>query len=163
MTGTHDLVSRRRLGALGLGAAATATTGVVVHPAPAHAAEYLGPQAWNLLNGLWTLGQSIWNAVKKMGAAANREGAVQNMLNAAWYEAGESKNVLVIKDDHPYSISGIEGLALEAQIEYDGIPTFRVWVFDSATVTNNGDGGYINWAFRGWFDRDGSTVHFRRP
>jgi len=29
------------------------------------------------------------------------------------------------------------------------------------TIVNNGDGGYINWAFGGSFDRDGGTVHFK--
>ncbi|MCI4171015.1 stress protein, partial [Bacillus spizizenii] len=31
------------------------------------------------------------------------------------------------------------------------------------TYTNKGDGGWSNWAFRGCFDRDGSTVEFHRP
>ncbi|MCM3738638.1 stress protein, partial [Bacillus cytotoxicus] len=29
--------------------------------------------------------------------------------------------------------------------------------------TNQGDGGWINWAFRGWFDRNGNHVKFHRP
>ena len=41
---------------------------------------------------------------------------------------------------------------------------FRVIVFDSGRVVNKGDGGYINWAFQGWFDRPSdSEVVFRRP
>ncbi|MFP3821487.1 stress protein, partial [Bacillus sp. SIMBA_008] len=36
-------------------------------------------------------------------------------------------------------------------------------VFEDGSFTNKGDGGWINWAFRGWFDRDGDHVEFHRP
>ncbi|MBJ3792196.1 stress protein, partial [Bacillus sp. OA1] len=36
-------------------------------------------------------------------------------------------------------------------------------VFEDGEFTNKGDGGWINWAFRGWFDRDGGHVKFYRP
>ncbi len=37
---------------------------------------------------------------------------------------------------------------------------FGIWVFEDGEFTNKGDGGWINWAFRGWFDRDGGHVKF---
>ncbi|OJH61898.1 stress protein, partial [Bacillus subtilis] len=45
---------------------------------------------------------------------------------------------------------------------YDGI-SYGIWVFEDGTFTTKGDGGWINWDFRGWFDRDVSTVAFPRP
>jgi hypothetical protein len=38
-----------------------------------------------------------------------------------------------------------------------------VFVFKEGTFVNHGDGGYINWAFRGEFKRDGDTVDFSAP
>lgn len=32
-----------------------------------------------------------------------------------------------------------------------------------AGLNVKGDGGWINWAFRGWFDRDNQHIEFHRP
>lgn len=49
----------------------------------------------------------------------------------------------------------------------DGIASgrgvFDLYVFDRGTFSNDGDGGYINWAFYGDFTRDGSKVAFEPP
>ncbi|MCY9402193.1 stress response protein YvgO, partial [Bacillus haynesii] len=34
---------------------------------------------------------------------------------------------------------------------------------ESGQFTNQGDGGWINWAFKGWFDRNGQNVTVRKP
>jgi hypothetical protein len=93
---------------------------------------------------------------------ANREGVVRSMLEGAWYKHDQGKNVLVMKADHPYT-ADLQGVTLDATYHPSGYPSFRVVAFDSGTVTNNGDGGYINWAFQGWFDRHDMTVDFRQP
>ncbi|MFI6388851.1 hypothetical protein ACIBHY_20315 [Nonomuraea sp. NPDC050547] len=38
---------------------------------------------------------------------------------------------------------------------------YSVYIFDTAeTLVNPGDGGFINWRFKGWFNREGNTVRF---
>ncbi|MFC9247622.1 hypothetical protein ACFT7S_27540 [Streptomyces sp. NPDC057136] len=38
----------------------------------------------------------------------------------------------------------------------------RIWIFSGGgSFTNEGDGGWGNWAFYGLWDRNGSTVNFR--
>ena len=44
-----------------------------------------------------------------------------------------------------------------------GRAVFDFYVFDKGTFKNDGDGGDINWAFYGNFDRDGMTVSFEPP
>lgn len=44
-----------------------------------------------------------------------------------------------------------------------GRAVFDVYVFDNGTFSNDGDGGYTNWAYYGDFTRDGSEVTFQQP
>ncbi|MFJ5850135.1 hypothetical protein [Streptomyces sp. NPDC092903] len=44
-----------------------------------------------------------------------------------------------------------------------GRAVFDVYVFDKGTFSNDGDGGYTNWAFYGDFSRDGSEAAFEQP
>lgn len=122
-----------------------------------------GSSAPSVIWGSIDLANKIWKAVQKYTEInQNREGLVRSLLEAAWYETGESHNVLVIKDDHPKDIQ-VEGVVSDATYSFDDYPTFRVIVFESGTVTNQGDGGFINWTFRGWWDRQDSTVTFHKP
>lgn len=41
----------------------------------------------------------------------------------------------------------------------DGV-TFGIWCFQNGEFTLHSDGGYMNWAFRGWFDRQDKHVKF---
>lgn len=41
--------------------------------------------------------------------------------------------------------------------------TYGVWIFKKGRFENKGDGGYINWAFSGWYDQNGKTIDFRSP
>lgn len=100
--------------------------------------------------------------VQQVETNDNREGVVNSLLEGTWYKHDQSKNVLVMKADHPYT-ADLQGVGMDAVYHIDGYPDFRVVVFDSGTVTNNGDGGYINWAFQGWFDRQDMTVSFHTP
>ena len=166
---------RTGLAAAALAAAVTASTMPAATAAPvapdagAVSVKAAGPTlewpnagasvAW----GAVSLANKIYNAIAHYTEIdQNRSGLVQAFQNGAWYESGENKNVLVIKADHPYD-ADLEGIEFDATYDVDGYPKFRVVVFESGTVTNNGDGGYINWAFRGWFDRDDMTVTFHQP
>ncbi|KAI3433377.1 hypothetical protein D9Q98_003194 [Chlorella vulgaris] len=77
--------------------------------------------------------------------------------------AATGLNVMVfnLQQGHQFDASN-DDIQYFDSITCDGI-TFGVWAFCSGTFTNEGDGGYINWAFRGSFTRDppdSSTVVF---
>lgn len=101
------------------------------------------------------IGQAIGGAIS---SAENRDAFVKNVLNTVWYGAGERYNVMVfnLNVDHEERLSGVQ---FYGSVNYDGI-IYGIWVFESGTFENKGDGGYINWAFRGWFERDGGYVKF---
>lgn len=44
-----------------------------------------------------------------------------------------------------------------------GRAVFDVYVFDKGTFSNDGDGGYTNWAYYGDFTRDGTEATFEQP
>ena len=52
-----------------------------------------------------------------------------------------------------------EGVKLYANVRY-GKVNYGLWIAEGGSFSNTGDGGYINWAFRGWFDRVDNTVNF---
>lgn len=143
---------------VGSATGATAATA----PAVSQPAASVGAQSEGISLGAGSLqvASQIYDlVVQQIESGANREGLVKSLREAAWYAHDESKNVLVIKADHNYT-ADLQGVTLDAVYRLDRNPSFRVVVFDSGTVTNNGDGGYINWAFQGWFDRTDATVTF---
>ncbi|MCH0542554.1 hypothetical protein I3F58_23950 [Streptomyces sp. MUM 203J] len=91
----------------------------------------------------------------------NRSGYVKSLMEGAFYEAGQRYNVMVINNSNRHT-AHLRGVKYDARIS-GHYGTYRVLVFESGEFTNHGDGGWINWAFRGWFDRNGSHVKFRRP
>jgi hypothetical protein len=94
--------------------------------------------------------------------AQNREGYVRSLMEGSFYDARQKYNAMVIKASHKYT-ANLQNVVYDATVRGSGYPDFRIIVFSSGTFTNHSDGGWINWAFRGWFTRDGMTVHFRRP
>lgn len=91
----------------------------------------------------------------------NRSGYVKSLMEGAFYEAGQRYNVMVINNSNRHT-ARLKGVKYDARIS-GHYGTYRVLVFESGEFTNHGDGGWINWAFRGWFDRNGGHVKFRRP
>lgn len=117
---------------------------------------------WNVVSNLLQIAGSVAQGiVDHLETQDNREGWVRGILESAWYESDEKYNVLVIKDDHDYD-ANLEGIKFDATYDTEDYPKFRVVVFESGEITNNGDGGYINWAFRGDFERDDMTVTFNK-
>lgn len=108
------------------------------------------------------IGQAIEDAKK---SADNRSGFVKGAMEKAFFEAGQQYNVMVMNLSQGYNSNQLQGVHFFDTVNYDGI-TFGVWVFEEGTFINEGDGGYDNWAFRGWFERTGDdekTVNFHRP
>src|SRR6478609_10266899 len=88
------------------------------------------------------IGQAIEDAKK---SADNRSGFVKGAMEKSFFESGQQYNVMVMNLSQGYNSDQLQG------VQY----------FD-----NEGDGGYDNWAFRGWFERTGDdekTVNFHRP
>lgn len=94
-----------------------------------------------------------------ISSAQNREGFVKNVRNTAFFKADAKYNVMVFNLSQAHR-DRFQGVKLYASATYGDI-VYGIWVFESGTFYNDGDGGYINWAFRGWFDRDGGEVRFR--
>ncbi|MFF5448015.1 stress protein [Streptomyces sp. NPDC012888] len=105
--------------------------------------------------------QKIYNIVNEaIERGQNRSGYVKSLMEGAFYESGQRYNVMVINNANHHT-ANLHGVVYDAKVS--GIHgTYRVLVFESGQFTNHGDGGWINWAFRGWFDRDGGYVNFRR-
>ncbi|MEU8775790.1 stress protein [Streptomyces sp. NPDC048606] len=90
----------------------------------------------------------------------NRSGYVKSLMEGSFYESGQRYNVMVINDQIEY-YGELHNIVYDAKVS--GIHgRYRVLVFDSGQFWNKGDGGWINWAFRGVFDRDGGHVTFRK-
>lgn len=116
--------------------------------------------AGDLAIGAAQLGVQIENLVK---ASQNRSGFVRGLMQQANYAARGKYNVMVfnMSQDHDFSPRGTQFFK---QAVYDGV-YYGIWIFEDGTFTNKGDGGYINWAFSGKFQRTGKqghTVNFQR-
>ncbi|APT48772.1 stress protein [Bacillus pumilus] len=104
------------------------------------------------------IANAIVNAVN---ANANRSGFVKSVMESTFYAAGGRYNVMVFNLSQNYEdrFNGVKTFAT-ANL---GNVVYGIWVFESGTFKNNGDGGWDNWAFRGWFDRQDKFVTFHRP
>ncbi|WP_420079097.1 stress protein [Streptomyces sp. JL4002] len=158
-----------------------AAAGVLVPSAAAFAAEAPSPQRTaaaaaqgvapgeaGALAGKVDVASAVLDITKKImdivtdaiERKQNRSGYVKSLMEGAFYESGQRYNVMVINNANSYT-PNLRGVVYDAKVS--GIHgTYRVLVFESGEFTNHGDGGWINWAFRGWFDRDGGHVTFRR-
>ncbi|MBT2625404.1 stress protein [Bacillus sp. ISL-32] len=94
-------------------------------------------------------------------SAQNRDGFVKNLMESSFYASGQKYNVMVFNLSQEYE-DHFNGVKFYGSAVYDGI-TYGIWVFEDGSFTNKGDGGWINWAFRGWFDRNDNTAEFHRP
>ncbi|MFE3068922.1 stress protein [Streptomyces sp. NPDC059247] len=107
------------------------------------------------------LAEKVYNiTVASLEKKQNREGYVKSLMEGAFYDAGQRYNIMVINNANSIS-TNLHGVQFDARIKSD-YGTYRVIVFESGTFTNHGDGGWINWAFKGWFDRNGGNVTFHR-
>ncbi|KAL4855447.1 Sodium/hydrogen exchanger 7 [Chlorella vulgaris] len=95
------------------------------------------------------MGQAIADAVS---SAADRQACVVAAEETAYAQSGLNVMVYNMQQAFDFSYSE-EDLKFFETTTCDGI-TFGVWAFCQGTFTKHGDGGYINWAWRGDFTRD---------
>ncbi|MEH6891242.1 hypothetical protein V7024_16350 [Bacillus sp. JJ864] len=96
-----------------------------------------------------------------VNANANRSGFVKNVMESTFYSAGQRYNVMVFNLNQGY-VEQFRGVKFYGSTNYNGT-IYGIWVFEDGEFTNEGDGGWINWAFKGWFDRNDKHVKFYRP
>ncbi|WP_175411256.1 stress protein [Streptomyces sp. TRM64462] len=85
---------------------------------------------------------------------------VQEAVNKAFDAAGGRHNVMLMNLSQNYQ-ERLQGKRLYANVQWGNI-YYGLWIAESGAFTNQGDGGWINWGFKGWFDRDGGHVRFHR-
>ncbi len=143
--------------ALAAAPGATAPPPAAARPAPASAQAGKVDVASAVLDITQRIIRIVNDAIERK---QNRSGYVKSLMEGAFYEAGQRYNVMIINDANRHT-ARLNGVVYDAKVS--GIHgKYRVLVFESGEFTNHGDGGWINWAFRGWFDRDGGHVKFRR-
>lgn len=93
-----------------------------------------------------------------VSADQNRDAFVKNLMETAFYKADQRYNVMVCNLNNDYE-AHFNGVQMYASADYNGI-IFGIWVFEDGEFINRGDGGWINWAFQGWFERSGDQGHY---
>ncbi|MFF7414175.1 stress protein [Streptomyces lydicus] len=164
-------VLKKSLAAVALCAALTATAAAfpaAASAAPAAAAAPAGDSPVDVgANANLNFNVDVLGIANKIESsiktAQNREGFVKNLMESAFYASGGQYNVMVHNLSQPYE-EHLNGVKAYGSATYDGV-VYGIWVFEDGEFTNQGDGGYINWAFKGWFDRpdNGGYVKFSRP
>jgi hypothetical protein len=95
----------------------------------------------------------------------NRGGFVKQASEVAYGLYKQKYNVMVFNTSQNYDASGLQGVKKRLPANYQGVP-YVVFIFKSGTFVNQGDGGFINWAFQGNWKRSGNqnkTVTFTDP
>jgi len=100
----------------------------------------------------FAIGQAIANAVN---LNQERGAFTDNLVETAFFQAGQKYNVLTVNmGQHPQT-GGLNDVVFYASVTYGDGTIFGIWCFKDGEFTHDGDGGWINWAMKGWFDRDG--------
>ena len=106
-----------------------------------------------------SIGRAIADVVSH---ARNRAGFVKDVRNRMFYDFAKGRyNVMVFNLSQAHSMDSkfIRSTKIYRSASYGSV-IYGSWIFEEGTFTNEGDGGYINWAFIGRFDRNGGRVKF---
>jgi hypothetical protein len=132
--------------------------------APQRAVAQKGPPVSAQVN--IDLNKTVDDISKTIGAAKDRGAWVRGMGEQLRAKYGAKYNVMVFNMQQGFDFNpGPPGTYKFIQKTFDGGLTgkiqYGIWIFRSAAVfKNKGDGGYINWAFSGAYNRNGGTVTF---
>ncbi|MGW5849009.1 hypothetical protein ACWFQ8_13845 [Streptomyces sp. NPDC055254] len=138
-------------------AAAVATSDIQT-PAPAAAAAGKSVTV-NVSMDQTGRGAAIADALR--GIKTDDRGAfVRDAVDKAFNAAGGRHNVMLFNLSQNYD-DQFQGTRVYANVQWGNIH-YGLWIFESGQFTNNGDGGWINWGFVGWFERNGGHVKFNR-
>ncbi|MEV6683311.1 stress protein [Streptomyces erythrochromogenes] len=104
-------------------------------------------------------GKAIADALRGI-KTDNRGTFVQEAIDKAFKAAGSRHNVMLFNLSQNYN-DQFQGTRVYANVQWGNIH-YGLWVFESGQFTNQGDGGWINWGFVGWYERNGGHVKFNR-
>ncbi|MEV8352254.1 hypothetical protein ACFVTT_31800 [Streptomyces niveus] len=93
------------------------------------------------------------------GDVPGDDGELTRSLIEEYGRSFPDTNIIAVKSFNDISFSGVSGIEHLAVV--DGVNVFAV---DEGTIVNNGDGGWQNWGFTGFYDYDPDEkqVTFRR-
>ncbi|MFJ6785835.1 stress protein [Streptomyces yangpuensis] len=104
-------------------------------------------------------GKAIADALRGI-KTDNRGTFVQEAVDKAFNAAGGRHNVMLFNLSQNYN-DQFQGTRVYANVQWGNIH-YGLWIFESGQFTNQGDGGWINWGFVGWYERNGGNVKFNR-
>ncbi|MFD8577969.1 stress protein [Streptomyces virginiae] len=104
-------------------------------------------------------GKAIADALRAI-KTDNRGTFVQEAVDKAFKAAGSRHNVMLFNLSQNYN-DQFQGTRVYANVQWGNIH-YGLWVFESGQFSNQGDGGWINWGFVGWYERNGGHVKFNR-
>jgi len=115
--------------------------------------------------------EEIVGAVEKINQAAHaKESQFTKDIVTKAYGGNSKWNYLMINEKLKQNVKmqgteGKEWAVGQRKVSPAGVEpvTYHFYTFGAATVTDNGDEGYLNWAWTGNFKRDGKTVTFTKP
>lgn len=103
-------------------------------------------------------GPKVANALSDV-REGDRGEFTQKAVDAADGNDDNDYNVIIMNLSQDYDSSRLDGVQAYANVKWDNI-SYGLWIVEGGEFENKGDGGYINWAFQGEFERDGNTVKF---
>ncbi|MBT2408720.1 MULTISPECIES: RICIN domain-containing protein [unclassified Streptomyces] len=177
--------SRSKLSTLTAVCVSALTVGALAQPALAdgsvdpaqencNAASAVAPGSYGTGSLTWCIIAAQQSGqVKKLA----RENFVKGLLDMLTNHTGGQYNIMIFDTKgknafgdpwfvHHYR-ENLQNVAFQTDVEYNDETsredqTYRIWIFSGGgSFTNEGDGGWGNWAFYGLWDRSGSTVNFR--
>jgi hypothetical protein len=116
-----------------------------------------GSVNFNVHLDVFSIGNGISNAII---TSQNRPGFVKNLMHTASFQL-PNYNVMVFNLSQEYE-PRLKGIVFYGSAVYQRRITFGIWAFESGEFINKGDGGWINWAFTGNFERNGGYVKFHK-
>ncbi len=148
-------------------ATGTAITGAVITGAlvagPAQAAEPAPSSSTADVGGSVNVNLDPVAIVNAIADAVNdqsdRGGAVQAALDVGYWNAGNPDRLTVAVVNKNQDIS-VQGDVADAQsIDIKGGNYVIYWFKGPGTITNNGDGGWLNWGAFGNIERVDNVIH----
>ncbi len=145
------------VGALGLGGIAVAAPAQAAVPAEPVGSQISQQESVSGDVSLSFDPVAVANAIKDaVNDQSDRGGAVRAALDVA--SAQSKVNVAIANKDQDTTSQG------EVWAEHLDIKggNYVVYFYDrEGSITNNGDGGWINWGFKGVYDRNDNVVTFK--
>ncbi|MBP2478471.1 hypothetical protein JOF53_007343 [Crossiella equi] len=144
--------------------AALALLGVAASPALADTASVASVQgkraSLDVNFDTDNIGVRLGDALSKINTD-NRDQFVRQAVDKAFEVAGGRYNVMLFNLSVGYQRQ-LQGEHFYGGVKWDGV-YYGLWIFEAGHFENLGDGGYINWGFKGWFTKNVGKVDFRRP